>query len=198
MPWLSPPSTSPEGSPRNRYTAPFDHRTNDDDGAAPSPPPPPRAAALGGRATAPSITYIPQLIDGAYGTMPHAQRAVQQRLASDLSSAARLLPALVHAAVAARVDLAELAPHVALVLLETSMLVSAVPLWLCLPGAVFVAWLALCGALVGAASRSLNGGRDAAPGRLLRCAPAAAADGGRVELDAEEEQWFYVGGMGLR
>lgn len=181
MPWLS-PSGSPGGSPQGRYSPIFGHSANNNNTRTSSNPQTPY----------PSVTYIPQLIDGACGTMPHAQRSVAQRLRTDLASTARLLPALVRAALVARVHTWDMVQHVGLALLEIAMLVSAVPLWLLCPGVVFLAWLGGCAALVVAASWSLNGGRRAAKGgpRIVR-SPAPAADG-------DDERWFFVGGMGMR
>lgn len=173
MPWLS-PSASPAAalaSPRssNRYSV-----------------------LTFGHAPSPSVTYIPQLIDGACGTMAHSQqRSIPQRLRGDLSTAARLLPALARAALAARATagLADAAQHVALALLELAMLVAVVPLWLLCPGLVFLAWLGGCAALVVGASWSLNGGRAAAANASIVRSPSPAVD---------DERWFFVGGMGMR
>lgn len=202
MPWLS-PSASPDGSPRSRSAPALGNS------GAMRPPskhnaaPPPSTlmittASRTSRATAvPSVTYIPQLIDGACGTMPHSQRSVLQRLSNDLSSAARLLPALVQAAVVARVNVFEMAQHVGLALLEVCILLSAVPLWLCCPGVLFAAWLGFCSALVTGASWLLNGGRGATRGTIVR-SPPPAADGWMAGPDVDHERWFYVGGMGMR
>lgn len=191
MPWLS-PSVSPNGSPQNKSSATFGNNAATPNNSA-------LIIATGGvsKTSSPSITYIPNLIDGAYGTMPHSQRAVLQRLSNDLSSAARLLPALAQAAVVARVNIAEMIQHVGLALLEMYILVSAVPLWLCCPGAVFAAWLGCCSALVMGASWSLNGGRGATRGFIVR-SPSPAADGWMMRQDADDERWFFVGGMGMR
>lgn len=75
------------------------------------------------------------------------------------------------------------------------MLVSAVPLWLALPGALFAVWLGGCGALVMAMSWSLNG-RGAR--REIIQTPSPAADGWMMGQENDDEQWFFVGGLGMR
>lgn len=208
MPWQS-PSWTPNGSPRNRSSPTFGTNHNNDTAALEL-----MIAAsenINSNTSSPSITYIPQLIDGACGTMPYSQRSVLQRLSTDLSTTIRLLPTFIQAAIVARVRLWEMAQHVVLALLEISILVSVIPLWLCLPGVVFLGWTGCCCALVMGASWSLNGGRGAvARGVLMRSAPPSetpAAVGlgitrrgamGHEKGGDDDERWFYVGGMGLR
>lgn len=194
MPWLS-PSRSPDASSRSRYSRAT--LANKDNVSAALMIPTGSSSNNNNKMAAPSVTYIPQLIDGACGTMPHSQRSVLQRLRADLSSAARLLPALVQAALVARVSILEMVQHLGLALLEAAMLVSVVPLWLFCPGVVFLLWLGGCSALVMGASWSLNGGRGATRGRIVR-APSPAADGWLMGQDVDDERWFFVGGMGVR
>lgn len=143
----------------------------------------------------PSIVYIPPLIDGACGTTPNSQRPLFKQLRNELSQAAHLLPKLLHGAVIARMDTVEVIQHVGLALLEGCMLVSAVPLYLALPGAIFAAWLAGCGTLIWAMSWFLNGGgaQD-----LVIKSPSPAADGWMMGQENDDEQWFFAAGLGTR
>lgn len=180
MPWLS-PSVSPDGSPRSRTLSTSTNGTLTPNSVE--------------HPATPSITYIPQLIDGACGTTPYSQRSVFQQLSNDVSNAVRLLPALIHGALGARMDIVEMIQHVVLALLETYMLIAAIPLWMCLPGALFAAWLSCFSALIVGISWSLNG--RGTMGNIIR-SKSPVTDGWMIGQDMEDERWFCVGGMGMR
>lgn len=85
--------------------------------------------------------------------------------------------------------------HAGLALFETYMLVFTIPLWLCLPGALFAVWMACCSALILGMGWSLN--RRNARGEVLR-SPSPTADGWMIGQEIEDERWFFVAGMGTR
>lgn len=186
MPFLS-PSGSPSTSPKSRALAKLNGTTTS-------------SSTLEQRdqksVGPPTITYIPPLIDGACGTTLNAQRSVIQQLRRNVSHAIGLLPSLVHGAVVARMNGYEMIQHMSLALLEVYILVSAVPLWLALPGALFAAWAGCCSALVMGMSWSLNG--HGLRGEVLRSSSPAAADGWMMGQEVDDEQWFFIGGMGTR
>lgn len=184
MPFITTPSQSPDGSPRSNTVWKLN-------GAHASP----ASTSDQRHMLSPSITYIPPLIDGACGTTPSSQRSIAQQLQNDVSQAARLLPSFVHGALTARMDIVEVVQHVGLALLETCMLVSAIPLCLCLPGALYATWLGCCSALVLGMSWSLNG--RGARGDIVR-SPSPAADGWMMGQEIDDERWFFVGGLGTR
>lgn len=185
MPFLS-PSGSPSTSPKDKSISKF---------KGPASPPPdhqkePRYVG------SPNITYIPPLIDGACGTTPNSRRSVTRQLRNDVSQVIGLLPSLIHGALMSRVGILELIQHVGLALLELYMFASAIPLWLTLPGALFAAWAGCCGALVIGMSWSLNG--RGIRGGMIRSTSPAAADGWMMGQEVDDEQWFFIGGIGMR
>lgn len=186
MPFLS-PSGSPSTSPKNRATSKFkgpapstsDHQQQE-----------PRYIG------SPNITFIPPLIDGACGTTPNSRRSLIWQLRNDVSQLFGLLPALVHGAIVSRVDTPEMIQQFGLALLEIYMIISAIPLWVTLPGALFAAWVGCCGALVMGMSWSLNG--RGIRGEIIRSPSPAAADGWMMGQEVDDEQWFFIGGIGMR
>ncbi|CAN8098172.1 unnamed protein product [Discula destructiva] len=175
MPFLS-PSGSPTTSPRSKAVSSFETV--------------PSVQQQG----SPFITYIPPLIDGVCGTTPNSPRSISQQLRNDLSQLLGLVPSLLRGAVAARMGLAETISHVSLAFLETSIVLSAIPLWLALPGAAFAAWVVGCSALVVGMSWCLNG--RGLQGQVLRSS-SPTADGWTIGQEIDDEQWFYVEGMGM-
>lgn len=184
MPFLS-PSGSTNSSPKNKTLSRFN-------GPATSSSDQQRRPLAG----SPNITYIPPLIDGACGTTLYSQRSITQRMRNNASQAIRLLPSLVYGAIVARMEIAEMIQHIGLALLEIYMLVSAVPLWLALPGALFTAWVGCCSALIMGMSWSLNG--QGPTGEVIRSPSPAATDGWMMGQEADDEQWFFIGGLGTR
>lgn len=140
-----------------------------------------------------SITYISALIDGACGTTPNLRPSFLQQLRSDVYQSIALLPQLLHGAVTARMDVVEMIQHLGLALIEIQILVMVVPFWLGLPGALFAAWSGCCAALVWGMSWNLNGQM----GRVMR-SPSPTADGWTIGQEVDDEQWFFVGGLGAR
>lgn len=140
-----------------------------------------------------SITYISALIDGACGTTPNLRPSIIQQLRNDVYQSIALLPSLLHGAVTARMSIPEMIQHLGLALLEIQILVLVMPLWSILPGALFAAWAGCCGALVLVMSWYLNG----ETGRVLR-SPSPTADGWTIGQEVDDEQWFFVGGLGTR
>lgn len=181
MPFIASPSRSPTGSPRSKALSKLNGS--------------PSSSSRQRQVPSPSITYIPPLIDGACGTTPNYQRSIAQQLQNDVSHAARLLPSLLHCAVTTRMDAVEVIQHAALALLETWMLVSAIPLSLALPGALFAAWIGCCSALILGMSWSLNG--RGARRDIIR-SPSPAADGWMMGQEIDDERWFFVAGLGTR
>ncbi|ROW08484.1 hypothetical protein VMCG_03235 [Cytospora schulzeri] len=173
MPWLS-PLHSPTDSPHNGETS-----------SAPGP-------------IAPSVTYIPPLIDGACGTIANPQRLVIDQLRNDISTIIRLLPSLVRGAAAgqwrslSRMDIAKMIQHAGLALFDIYILAWSVPLWLCLPGVLFAAWFGCCMAVVMGMSRIMNG-RGAKESTVRSSSPA---EGWMMGPDADDERWFFIAGMG--
>ncbi|PSR84043.1 hypothetical protein BD289DRAFT_453506 [Coniella lustricola] len=180
MPWLS-PTSSPDSSPRSMALYRLD--------------PAMAPARVNGQSKAsPSVTYIPSLIDGACGTMPNdCQRSLVQQLQLDLSNAIRLLPTLLRGAAVSPVDRLDLLQHTVLAFFEICVIVSAVPLLLSLPGALFGVWFACCCVLVVALGWQLN--RNCANGEVIY-AKAPSADGWTMGHDIDEERWFFAAGIG--
>ncbi|KUI53580.1 hypothetical protein VP1G_01052 [Cytospora mali] len=147
----------------------------------------------------PSVTYVPPLIDGAYGTTVNSQRSVIDQLRNDMSTAIRLLPSFIRGVVPSewrslsRMEITEIAQHTSLAFLEMYMLVWALPLWLCLPGVFFAVWLGCCMTVVLITSRILN--RRGANESTVRSSPAG--EGWMMGPDADDEQWFFIAGMGM-
>lgn len=112
----------------------------------------------------------------------------------------RLLPALARGAAPgrwrslSRMDIVEMAQHASLAVMETYMLTWMVPLWLCLPGVLFVAWLGCCMAVVMGMSWIMNG-RGAKESTVRSSSPA---EGWMMGPDADDERWFFIAGMGTR
>lgn len=185
MPFLS-PSGSPSTSPKNRSISKFKGPTS------PISEHQQEHRYVG----SPNITYIPPLIDGACGTRPNSRRSVTQQLREDVSQAISLLPSLIHGAFTSRMDISEMIQHICLALLELYMLISAIPLWLTLPGALFAAWVGCCSALVMGMSWSLNG--RGIRGKVIRSPSPTAADGWMMGQEVDDEQWFFIGGIGMR
>lgn len=178
------PSASPAPSPRTKALWKLN-------GISPTTVPHSRPTS-----SSPSVTYIPPLIDGACGTTPNTRRPFAQQLQHEISQAARLLPTLIVGAAVARASIFEAAQHVALALLECCILALTIPLWLVLPGVFFAIWLGCCSALILAVSSSLNGGRRAR-GQIIQT-PSPSADGWMMGQENDDEQWFFVGGLGIR
>ncbi|KAJ4393530.1 hypothetical protein N0V93_002742 [Gnomoniopsis smithogilvyi] len=184
MPFLS-PSGSPSTSPKNRSISKFK-----------GPAPPTSNHQEEHRYVgSPNITYIPPLIDGACGTTPNSRRSVVQQLRNDVSLLISLLPSLIHGALISRMNVFEMVQHVGLALLELYMLISAIPLWLTLPGALFAAWVGCCSALIVGMSWSLNG--RGIRGEVIRSPSPAAADGWMMGQEVDDEQWLFIGGLGM-
>lgn len=192
MPFLS-PSGSPSTSPKTRTVSKFKGPTTSTLEQNQQQQQQQRRQRHVG---SPSITYIPPLIDGACGTTPYSRRSVIQQLSNDVSQTIGLLPSLLHGAVVSRVDNLEMIQHIGLALLEMYMLMSVIPLWLTLPGALFAAWVGCCSALVVGMTWSLNG--RGLRGEVIRSPSPAAADGWMMGQEVDDEQWFFMGGMGIR
>lgn len=186
MPFLS-PSGSPSTSPKNRAISKF---------KGPTLPTSDHQQQQQQYIGSPNITFIPPLIDGACGTTPNSRRSAIRQLQNDVSRVLSLLPALVHGAIVSRTDGSEMIQHIGLGLLEIYMIISAIPLWVSLPGALFAAWVGCCGALVVGMSWSLNG--RGIRGEVIRTPSPAAADGWMMGQEVDDEQWFFIGGIGTR
>lgn len=173
MPWLS-PAASPVASPRI---------------GAPARPQPQASS---------SVMYVPPLIDGACGTLPNAQQPALALMRRDVRAAARMLPGLMRAVWGSETrswrcwsDVRMMALHGMLLVLESYMLLFAAPLFLGLPGVMFVTWLAGCMAMVMGLSHLLNGSDV-----VLSC--KAGTDGWMMGQETDDERWFFVGGMAQR
>lgn len=186
MPWLS-PLDSPAASPRSGFSS---RLTN----GASSPGPGP------GQGHMPlAVTFIPSLIDGACGTLPSPRRSAMERMRGDMSHAVALLPDLLRAAAprrwgsVSRIEMLEMAQHACLAMLEMCVLACAVPLWACLPGVLFAAWVACCVSVMVGMVWMLNG---RGPGRQM--VRSTAAGDWMMGQEMEDERWFFIGGMGMR
>lgn len=152
----------------------------------------------------PSITYVPPLIDGACGSLPQAYQSPISLLRSDARRFVRRMPAVARAGwtnynarrkTTSWRDMGETALQMIVSGIEIYTLVSIVPLWLCLPGALFCAWLALCMVLVMGICRMLN-----ADDEVIRHSASAAnrPEAFSMGPELEEERWIFIGGMGTR
>lgn len=177
MPFLS-PSGSPSTSPRSKAVYKLSR--------SPVSAPVQQEGSV-------SITYISALIDGACGTTPNSRPSIIQQLRNDVSQSISPLPSLLHGVVTARMDIVEMIQHLGLAVLEIHILVLVMPFWLFLPGVLFAAWSGCCGAFVLSMSWYLNG----STGRVIR-SPSPTADGWTIGQEVDDEQWFFVGGLGAR
>lgn len=155
-------------------------------------------AKLSGMMSTPSspVTYIPPLRDGACGTTPRSQQPLWPMLRHEMAQMLRMLPTLCWAMLVQRrpaswTDTMGMMLHVVLACLEMGMVLTAVPLWCMLPGAVFAAWLCVCGGIIMAMCWMLNGKEQ-----MFQC--NAGSDGWMMGQEAEDEKWMFLGGMGMR
>jgi hypothetical protein len=146
------------------------------------------------------LTYIPPLVDGACGTVLRAEQPTMSLLRDDSRAMMRMMPTLLsalwtellcHGRSMSWADMAHLVIHVGLTVMELSMLVVIIPLWLAMPGAVFALWFTACTTMIMGLASVLNG-----KSRVIRC--MAGSDGWMMGQEAEDERWMYVGGMELR
>lgn len=182
MPWLS-PLDSPAVSPRSGYSSKLTNGMN---------------TSMPGQMPL-AVTFIPSLIDGACGTLPNPQRSAMERMRGDMSQAIALLPDMLRAAMprrwasVSRTEMMEMAQQTCLAMLEMCFLVCVIPLWACLPGLMFAAWMCCCMSVIMCMVWMLNGRGSA--GRMVR---STAAGDWMMGQDMEDERWFFVGGMGMR
>lgn len=181
MPWIS-PLDSPNASPRSGYSKLTNGVHNLGPGQMPL-----------------AVTFVPSLIDGACGTLPNPRRSTIERMRSDMSHAFALLPDMVRAAAPrrwssmSRMEMVEMAQHLCLAMVEMCVLTWTVPLWACLPGVLFAAWVGCCMSVIMGMVWMLNGRRS---GRhMIR---STVAGDWMMGQDMEDERWFFVGGMGMR
>jgi hypothetical protein len=146
------------------------------------------------------MTYIPPLIDGACGTVLRAEQPTAMLFWEDAKAMVRAGPAfsrslwnqvLCSGNNMSWADMTDVCVHVTLTLLELTMMVNFIPVFLFLPGFFFVVWLGFCLMLIAGLSRIVNG-----KNRVIRC--AAGSDGWMMGQESEDERWIYVGGMDLR
>lgn len=182
MPWLS-PLDSPAVSPRSGYHSKLTNGIN---------------SSMPGQMPL-AVTFIPSLIDGACGTLPNPRRSAMERMRGDMSQALTLLPDMLRAAMprrwssVSRMEMMEMAQHACLAMLEMCFLACVVPLWACLPGLMFAAWMGCCMSIIMCMVWMLNGRGSA--GRVVR---STAAGDWMMGQDMEDERWFFVGGVGMR
>lgn len=146
--------------------------------------------------TSSPVTYIPPLRDGACGTTPRAQQPIWSVVRHEALQMLRMMPTLCWAMLVQRkhaswADAAAMALHTALASLELGILMTAVPLWLILPGVIFALWACVCAGMVAAICWMLNG-RE----RMHQC--AIGAEGWMMGQETEDEKWMFLGGMGMR
>ncbi|KAG6361252.1 hypothetical protein INS49_009476 [Diaporthe citri] len=181
MPWLS-PLDSPAVSPRSGYHSKLTNGMNN---------------TMAGQMPL-AVTFIPSLIDGACGTLPNPRRSAMERMRGDMSHALTLLPDMLRAAMprrwasASRMEMMEMVQHACLAMLEMCFLACVVPLWACLPGLMFAAWMGCCMSMIMCMVWMLNGRGSA--GQMVR---STAAGDWMMGQDMEDERWFFVGGVGV-
>jgi hypothetical protein len=90
-------------------------------------------------------------------------------------------------------DTAGLVLHTLLACLEMGMMMTAVPLWFVLPGAIFAAWVCVCAAMVMVMCWMLNGREQ-----TYQCPSAAGSEGLMMGHEVEDERWLFLGGIGMR
>ncbi|KAL1846855.1 hypothetical protein Daus18300_014140 [Diaporthe australafricana] len=145
-----------------------------------------------------AVTFIPSLIDGACGTLPNPRRSAMERMRGDMSHAVALLPDMLRAAAprrwgsVSRIEMLEMAQHTCLAMLEMGVLACAVPLWACLPGVLFAAWVGCCMSVIMGMVWMLNG-----RGSGRQMVRSTAAGDWMMGQEMEDERWFFVGGMGM-
>jgi hypothetical protein len=137
-----------------------------------------------------AITYIPDLVDGACGTIPRSLSPPLSSLRKDASAMLRMATTLLWTAWA---DFFAWRPktwwagvfdawvHMTLAVVEMYILIATLPLWLAFPGALIAAWLTCCTCVVFTLSWLLNGRK-----RVMRC--AAGSDGWMMGQEAEDEK----------
>ena len=164
---------------------------------SPTMPPMTNTKMSGMTSTAPSpVTYVPPLRDGACGTTPRSQQPLLSMLRHEMTQMLRMMPTLCWAMLVQRrpaswTDMMGMMLHVVLACLEMGMMLTAIPLWCMLPGAMFAAWLCVCGGIVMAMCWMLNGKEQ-----MYQC--NAGSDGWMMGQEAEDEKWMFLGGMGMR
>ncbi|KXX73078.1 hypothetical protein MMYC01_205654 [Madurella mycetomatis] len=144
--------------------------------------------------TAAPVTYIPPLRDGACGTTPRSQQPIWTVVRLELLQMLGMMPTLCWAMLIQRkhvswADTAAMVVHTMLTCLEMGMMLTAVPLWLMLPGVAFAAWVCVCAGAVMALCWMLNGKEQ-----MHQC--ATASDGWMMGQETDDEKWVFLGGMG--
>ncbi|KAK4150660.1 hypothetical protein C8A00DRAFT_17866 [Chaetomidium leptoderma] len=154
------------------------------------------------------VTYIPPLRDGACGTTPRSQQPLWPVVRQEMAQMLRMMPTLCWALLVQQqqrrprapmssssswwADTAGMMLHVVLACLEMGMMLTAVPLWFVLPGAVFAAWVCVCAAAVTAMCWMLNG-----KGQQMHQCNAGSEGWMMGQEEAEDEKWMFLGGMGM-
>lgn len=171
-------------------------RSSSSDTALPSPH---GAAALprlpsSAKQTWPPVTYVPPLIDGACGTLSAEQRPVLALLTEDLKE---IWAVVLQVAAGLRqnwhgncdllIRVRDLVLQFSLSVVELAILACVVPLWMMLPGVVFLAWLCLSMSLVFGVSSFLNGTEVVVN--------YDGSGGWTMEPEIEEERWVFVGSI---
>ncbi|KAK2599743.1 hypothetical protein N8I77_011473 [Diaporthe amygdali] len=77
-------------------------------------------------------------------------------------------------------------------MVEMCVLTWTVPLWACLTGVLFAAWMGCCMFVIMGMVWMLNGRRSG--GHMIR---STVAGDWMMGQDMEDERWFFVGGMGM-
>ncbi|KAH8763045.1 hypothetical protein F5883DRAFT_676654 [Diaporthe sp. PMI_573] len=121
-----------------------------------------------------------------------------ERMRGDMSHALALLPDMLRAAMprrwgsVSRMEIMEMTQHVCLATLEMCFLACVVPLWACVPGLMFAAWMGCCMSVIMGMVWVLNG--RGSSGQVIR---STAAGDWMMGQDMEDERWVFVGGMGM-
>ncbi|KAL2016333.1 hypothetical protein VTK56DRAFT_3845 [Thermocarpiscus australiensis] len=145
--------------------------------------------------TSATVTYISPLRDGACGTTPRSQQPICYLLRQELFQILRVMPALFWAMLIQRkptswADTATMMIQIVLACLEIGIMLTAIPLWLALPGAVFAVWAGICVCLVTVMCWMLNGKEQ-----VHQC--SAGSEGWTMGQETEDEKWMFLGGMGM-
>ncbi|KAK0615592.1 hypothetical protein B0T17DRAFT_497079 [Bombardia bombarda] len=117
-------------------------------------------------------------------------------LQHDMASMMRMLPQFCRAVVSERkhmswADMRDMVLHTVLACLEMCMMAAAVPLYLLLPGVMFMTWMCACAVVVMGMCWMLNGQEQ-----MHRCTSAGLAES-RMGQEMEDERWMFMGGMGM-
>ncbi|KAL2757229.1 hypothetical protein ACRALDRAFT_1067873 [Sodiomyces alcalophilus JCM 7366] len=190
MPFITVPTTRRTRDASQSPTVSWLSRSSSSDSSFSSP----RVASPRVPSSTTPVTYIPSLIDGACGTLPAEQRPALSLLSEDLKEIWAIIPQITtglrrnwRSNYDLVIRLRDFVLQFWLSVVEVAILALVVPLWMMLPGVVFLVWFCFSISFVLAVSSFLNGTEV-----VVNCDGSGSRT---MEPDIEEQRWVFVGGI---